>query len=179
MTTQTVRPLRADDELRLRAEPFTYEQVGQTAVGPVAGYRWFEKSAVLRRRDFEQAAADVMRWQIQARSGLRVWTSDSPLRAGTVMFMRLGPGPLSLRIPCRVVYVIDEPDLRGFGYGTLPGHPETGEERFELRRLPGGELSVTISAFSRPDTMIAKAGGPVSRRVQDYMTDRYLRALDR
>ncbi|SIP67631.1 hypothetical protein BN9982_740001 [Mycobacterium tuberculosis] len=38
-----------------------------------------------------------------------------------------------LRAPCRVVYVIDEPDVRGFGYGTLPGHPVSGEERRERR----------------------------------------------
>ena len=51
-----------------------------------------------------------------------------------------------LQAPCRVVYVIDEPDIRGFAYGTLPGHPESGEERFvgaprpeHLRGVRGGD----------------------------------------
>ena len=34
------------------------------------------------------------------------------------------------KVPARVVYVIDEPLRKGFAYGTLPGHPETGEEAF-------------------------------------------------
>ena len=42
-----------------------------------------------------------------------------------------------LRAPCRVVYVIDEPDVRGFAYGTLPGHPES--RRGTLRRPPRPE----------------------------------------
>jgi uncharacterized protein (UPF0548 family) len=32
-------------------------------------------------------------------------------------------------VPCRVVYVVDEPRRAGFAYGTLPGHPEIGGER--------------------------------------------------
>lgn len=56
-------------------------------------------------------------------------------------------GPLSLRIPCRVVYLIDDPDLVGFAYDTLPGHPEAGEEHFALRRHADGSLELTASAF--------------------------------
>ncbi|GAA4732513.1 hypothetical protein GCM10023350_14890 [Nocardioides endophyticus] len=56
----------------------------------------------------------------------------------TVVDMRFGLGPLALRIPCRVVYVVDEPERAGFAYGTLPGHPETGEELFLLSRLGDG-----------------------------------------
>jgi uncharacterized protein (UPF0548 family) len=43
---------------------------------------------------------------------------------GTDVLAHLGP----IRVPCRVVYVLDEPERRGFAYGTLPGHPESGEE---------------------------------------------------
>ncbi|MFT3900849.1 MAG: DUF1990 domain-containing protein [Gordonia sp. (in: high G+C Gram-positive bacteria)] len=173
-----VQPLADDRVGRLRAAPFTYAEVGRTADGPVPGYRNFAKSRVLERRDFEQAADDLMRWQVQTRSGLRVWASDSPLREGTVVRMAMGVGPLALRIPCRVIYVVDEPDAKGFGYGTLPGHPESGEERFVLSRDSRGALTLTISAFSRPQTRLSKLGGPVSRWLQDHMTDRYLRSLD-
>lgn len=100
------------------------------------------------------------------------------MRPDTVVLMRLGVGPVSLRIPCRVVYVVDEPDRRGFAYGTLPGHPEAGEERFVLRRRDDGSVELTIAAFSRPASMLAKVGGPLSRKIQDMMTQRYLRALD-
>jgi uncharacterized protein DUF1990 len=54
----------------------------------------------------------------------------------------LGLGPASIRIPCRVAYVIREPLLRGFAYGTLPGHPEAGEERFALEQHGDGTISI-------------------------------------
>lgn len=44
----------------------------------------------------------------------------------------VGAGPLRLRAPCRVVYTVTESRRRGFAYGTLPGHPECGEEAFVI-----------------------------------------------
>lgn len=94
------------------------------------------------------------------------------------MVLHVGLGRLSLRVPCRVVYVVDEPDRKGFAYGTLPGHPVSGEEAFVLERGHDGRITFTVSAFSRPATMFAKLGGPVGRTIQHMMTERYLRALD-
>ncbi|WP_370288300.1 DUF1990 family protein [Nocardioides sp.] len=181
---------------RLREAPFTYEAVGALAATPapalvddarpprtsdlphLPGFHSFERSAQLRRRDFDGAAADLLGWKVQAGAGLRVAASESPLREGTVVLLRLGPGPLALRIPCRVVAVIDEPDRRGFVYGTLPGHPERGEERFVLERSPDGTITFHVAAFSRPATALARLGGPAGRAFQRFMTTRYLRALD-
>lgn len=108
-------------------------------------------------------------------------TAGEPPRveSGAVVEMRLGPPRLGVRIPCRVVQVVDEPHRGGFAYGTLPGHPETGEERFEVRRGPDGVVAFTVTAFSRPASALARAGGPLSRWVQGRMTERYLRAADR
>ncbi len=92
--------------------------------------------------------------------------------------MTLGIGRAGLRIPCRVVAVIDEPDRQGFSYGTLPGHPECGEELFVVERQPDGTLEFVVTAFSRPASLLARAGGPATRWAQRAMTDRYLRALD-
>jgi uncharacterized protein (UPF0548 family) len=103
-----VQELPEDEAAKLRSAAHTYEEVGNTAIGPVAGFNWFERSVILQRRDFEGAAQDLLSWQVQARSGLRVSASHTPLQPATVVLMRLGPGPLSLRIPCRVVYLIDE-----------------------------------------------------------------------
>ncbi len=93
--------------------------------------------------------------------------------------MHLGLGRASVRIPCRVAYVIDEPMQRGFAYGTLPGHPEAGEERFLLRQNSDGTVTIEITAFSRPASLLARVCGPLTRWVQQSMTTRYLRALDR
>ncbi|HEV8560641.1 MAG TPA: DUF1990 family protein [Actinophytocola sp.] len=48
--------------------------------------------------------------------------------------------------PGRVVHVVEEEHRRGFAYGTLPGHPECGEEAFLLERHADG--TVTCSRTS-------------------------------
>lgn len=171
--------LPARQAARLRAAPFTYEQVGATVSGRPAGHGWLERSAPLIRRDFEGACKDLFTWRLQERAGLRVQASESPLREDTVVLMRLGLGPASVRIPCRVVYVVNEPKLRGFAYGTLPGHPESGEERFVLQQHADGSINISITAFSHPATRLTRLGGPLARQAQQVMTTRYLRALDR
>ncbi len=155
---------------------FTYPEVGATAGEHPAGYDSFMRTRTLARTDFDVAAAELMSWQVQKRSGLRV-EPTADVAPDVEVAMRLGLGRLSLRIPCRVVYVVDEPDRKGFAYGTLPGHPESGEEAFVLTRHAGG-IDLTVSAFSRPAILLTRLGGPVSRRMQHVMTTRYLRALD-
>lgn len=163
-------PVRAD---RLRAAPLTYERSGT----PPAGFGRFSRTVALRRTDLDGAAADLFGWRVHERAGLGVRASG-PVAEGAVVEMRLGIGPVSVRIPCRVVAVVAEADRRGFSYGTLPGHPECGEEEFLLERLPTGGLQFTVSAFSRPATRLARIGGPVTGLVQRTMTRRYLAGPD-
>ena len=162
----------------LRAAPFTYPEVGATAGTRPPGYRHLTRSRSLRGVDLATAADRLMGWQVHERSGLRVAASSARAEPDAVVLMRLGPGALGVRIPCRVVYVVDEPDRVGFAYGSLPGHPESGEELFVVHRDDRGGVGFTVSAFSRPATLLARAGGPLTRWVQDRMTDRYLRVLD-
>jgi uncharacterized protein (UPF0548 family) len=172
--------LPAEQAAQLRAAPFNYEHVGRTAHEQrVPGYGWMERSTKLHHTAFEAAGWDLFGWRLQERAGLRVQASESPLRTDTVVLMRLGIGAASLKIPCRVVYVINQTRRRGFAYGTLPGHPEAGEERFVLEQHDDDTISFTITAFSRAASPLARMGGPVTRRVQEMMTERYLRALDR
>lgn len=175
----TVRPLSEERAAALRAAHLTYP--GSVTVGetPPSGYRHFEKSLRLRRRDFEGAARDLLAWRVQDRAGLQVRASGTAARPGTVVELRLGVGRLGVSIPCRVVHVVDEPDRRGFAYGTLPGHPESGEERFVLERQPDGSIRFTVAAVSRHASLLARLGGPVSGLIQDGMIRRYLHALDR
>ena len=77
----------------------------------------------------------------------------------------------------RVVYAVDQPGRRGFGYGTLAGHPESGEEAFIISQGDDGTVSLAIIAFSRPATRLARATGPLGRAVRHQITGRYLRAL--
>jgi uncharacterized protein (UPF0548 family) len=160
----------------LAALPLTYSEVGATA-GPLpAGYHHIQKSAVIGsgRSRFEGAAEKGMRWGMLRGAGLRVEATTEVAAVGSEVIVHLGP----LRAPCRVVYVVDEPDRRGFAYGTLPGHAETGEERFVVRYDPGtDQVYADVTAFSRHATWWSRLGSPVTSMAQRVITERYLKAL--
>lgn len=173
-----VRPLDEQQAAALRALPLSYSLQGAPTGEAPPGFHRLHYSAALSRRDFDAAARDLFDWKMHSQAGLQVQASDVPLRPNTVVLMRWGLGGLSIRIPCRVLEVVEEPERRGFSYGTLPGHPEAGEERFLLEHLDDGRVLFTITASSRPASALAKLGGPMSRVAQRSMTRRYLRALD-
>jgi uncharacterized protein (UPF0548 family) len=97
------------------------------------------------------------------------------LQPGDTAKLRMALWPFP--IPARVVYVIDEPARRGFAYGTLPGHPERGEEAFVVEREPDGSVWLVIRAFSRPASALMWIASPVARLLQAFYTARYERAL--
>lgn len=157
----------------------TYAEIGATAEADLPiGFRHLARSRNLAGIDFDAAAEQLLTWQMHERSGLKVAASHASAEPNAVVLMRLGIGRASLRVPCRVVYVINELNSVGFAYGTLPGHPETGEERFTIERDQAGGVSMSIRAFSKPTTVLARASGPIDRAMQSVMTDRYLNALD-
>jgi uncharacterized protein (UPF0548 family) len=162
---------------RLIAEPFTYPAVGIPPGSAPAGYATLSRSADLGSIDFTDAAKALMSWQVQLRSGIRVAASSPTAQMGSVVVLRLGIGPFAVCAPCRVVCVVDEPHRKGFGYGTLPGHPESGEESFMLDQADDGHVTFTVTAFSRPASRLAKLTAPAARSVQHAITRRYLRAL--
>jgi len=157
--------------------PLTYPEVGATASGELpAGYGHLRVATEIGtgQQRFEQAADAVMHWGMQRGSGLRVQASSEVVEVSAVVLVRMG----FLPAPCRVVYVVDEPDIRGFAYGTLPGHPESGEERFVVRRDPAtSAVFAEVSSFSRPATWWSKAAGPVVSVAQRIIAKRYLRAV--
>lgn len=163
----------------LRAARLTYPEVGRTAGKLPHGYRIINCTRRLPTgTGFDRATRDLLHWQVQQRAGLRVAASGDQVTPDAVVELSIGIGRLAVRAACRVVYVVDEPRRQGFAYGTLPGHPERGEEAFLLESHRDGRVSFTILAFSRPASALAKLAGPLGRRIQDTVTDRYLHALD-
>jgi uncharacterized protein (UPF0548 family) len=154
----------------------TYRDVGATA-GPLPdGYHHVRKSAVIGhgRQRFTDAASKVMRWGMLRGAGVRVDATSEVAAVGSEVLVGLGP----VRAPCRVVYVIDDVDRRGFAYGTLPGHPESGEELFAVRFDPAtDEVHAEVVAFSRHATWWSRLGSPVTALMQRIITSRYLTAL--
>jgi uncharacterized protein (UPF0548 family) len=118
-----------------------------------------------------------MTWQVHIRAGLHVCASGPADKPGTVVTLRNRVGPVPVSASCRVGYVVSEPQRRGFAYGTLAAHPESGEEAFLVEQDDSDLVTFTITAFSRPATWLARAAGPVEARVQRRITRRYLDAL--
>lgn len=158
----------------------TYTAVGATRdlADVPAGFRPLERRAVIGAgaEAFAAARHSVLRWGMQTGSGMTV-DAVGPVKPGDEVRLTIPFGPLRVHAPARVVYVVDEPGLAGFAYGTLPGHPECGEEAFLVELGPDGAVSVVVRAFSRPASWFWWLGAPVLRLAQELYTRRYLRAL--
>ncbi len=168
--------LSADRTEALASASYTYREVGATADTLPRGYVHLVRHVTHATDAFASMAERLMAWQVHEDAGLGVAASVDRVQADAVVELRIGPAPLQVRAPCRVVRVVVEPDRVGFAYGTLDGHPERGEESFLVERV-AGEARFTIVAFSRPATALARVGGPLTRLVQDRVTERYLRAI--
>lgn len=79
--------------------------------------------------------------------------------------------------PIRIVFVIEEANRVGFGAGTLPGHPLSGEESFIVDHRDDDSVWLTIRILARPATWYFRLAGPLVRRVQRVYIARFLRAL--
>lgn len=155
--------------------PLNYPEHGATAGALPPGYHHLRRQAVIGRGRpaFDAAATRLFAWDMHRRAGLRV-SAPGPAAEGVVVQLRAGP----LRGACRVVYVVDDPDRRGFAYGTLRGHPECGEEFFGVRYDPAIDtVHGEIVAFSRPGRWWTRLLAWPAELVQRRVTERYLRAL--
>jgi uncharacterized protein (UPF0548 family) len=165
----------------------TYPEVGGTRAavldgGPLPpGYHHLRYQRLLGRGEdvFEAAAASVMSWGTHRGVGFQLAaTSDVALEGATVAF-GIGRGPLVLPASCRVVWTVDEPGRRGFGYGTLPRHPEDGEEAFVVSTDSAGRVWMELVAFSNPGRWYTRVAGFAVPVVQRFAVAAYARAVQR
>jgi uncharacterized protein (UPF0548 family) len=165
---------------RLSNLPFSYAEVGATAHADLPpGFGHLERSRVIGAGPdaFDRARTGLMSWQMHRRAGFGL-VADSPTAAtGSCALIVVGRRPFAVTAPCRVVYEVTGDARCGFAYGTLPGHPESGEESFVVTHGDDDRVIFTVRAFSRPATRLARIGGPLTRVVQKLATERYLRAL--
>lgn len=167
-----------DTRQRLAAQSFTYLELGASLGALPDGYDHLTLSRVLGhgRELFDAASHRLMTWDMHAGAGLTVTATDDDVRRDGLVLLGVRVGLVTVKAPCRVVRVVDEPDRRGFAYGTLVGHPERGEEAFVVR-IVDDEVSATVTAFSRPARLAARLAGPLGRMVQVDMARAYLDAL--
>jgi uncharacterized protein (UPF0548 family) len=167
---------------RLAGGVLNYPGIGSTETGqPPEGYPRLVSQTYLGDGPavYRRVAQGILSWELQRRSGLRVRTESDVVTPGTRIVSGFGVGPFRINAPCEVVWVrwplsAAGPQSAGFGYGTLPGHPERGEEAFEVELDAQGRVMLKITAFSRHATWFYQAGGLVARAAQRHITSRYI-----
>ncbi|MFI1239804.1 DUF1990 family protein [Nocardia salmonicida] len=166
-------------------EELTYAPAGATSpadeiwTGEFPGFRRFDATVVIGYGEPTWAAASeaVMTWGIKRRSGFRV-APDVAVSTDAKYRISAGWGPVSVHEPVRVVAVVDTETRCGFAYGTLPGHPVSGEEAFVVHRDSAGTVSLTLRSLTRPaPTGPWRFAFPILLVAQRFYRRRYLRAL--
>jgi uncharacterized protein (UPF0548 family) len=128
---------------------------------------------------FEAAAERLLTWRVHRDAGLRVDTTSPRAVLGATFSLTLGRGPLRVVAPCVVVGVLAEACDRGFTYEALPGHPERGVQHVRVTMDAEEVVRAVVHSESEPATLLARAGGPLTRLVQRRQVDRYLQAMRR
>jgi uncharacterized protein (UPF0548 family) len=165
---------------RMNDAALTYEPVGITGAGVVdtpAGFTRHRFEQPIGPADvFDRAREAILDWTIHRGAGLMLHTDFGPTVGQTIAMS--APLPIGwVDVACRVVAVVDEPGRAGFTYGTLPVHPERGEERFEI--IIGDDNQVTfdmvvVAALTDP---LGKLVPPFARKLQRDGIARYQKAM--
>ncbi|WP_181804145.1 DUF1990 family protein [Streptomyces shenzhenensis] len=147
---------------------FTYEAVGATRENLAACPPGFHPLHVRTRIGegqgvFHRAAEAVLTWELHRALGVGIDAAADRAAPGVDVTVTLAG---LLRAPCRIVWTAEESRRAGWAYGTLPGHPECGEEAFVVDRTGDGTVWLTVAAFSKPAKWYARAGGPATRGLQ-------------
>ena len=163
------------------AEP-TYGDIGATLAGNQPdGFHHDRYQAELGRGPltFQRAVTGLKTWKAHRLPGMGVFPECQEIVTGATVVVTLGTPIIALAVPCRIVSVIDGQTRWGFAYGTLPGHPEQGEEAFIVSIGQDQTVRFEIQAFSRPGDPLVRLSGPIGRAIQKGGTGGYLRALKR
>lgn len=163
---------------------FTYPSVGATrSAGHPAGFLVDHNRICLGtgKATFIAARRALRQWQHYRFDWISLHRPDAePQPDQTVGVLARAAGIWVLNA-CRVVYVVDEekPLFRfAFAYGTLPGHAESGEERFQIEwHREDDAVWYDILAFSRPAQWFSRLAYPYVRRKQRQFACESMRAM--
>ena len=160
------------DALR-NAQP-TYDELGATlAGGRPNGFHHNRYASDLGHghETFQRAVEGLRAWDAHRLPGVRVFPEGQEIQTGATVVVTIGMPFLALAAPCRIVGVIDEEARWGFAYGTLPGHPEQGEEAFVVSMAIDETVQFEVVAFSRPGDLLVRLSGPIGRGIQHAGTN--------
>jgi uncharacterized protein (UPF0548 family) len=162
------------------AEGLNYAPVGTARPGsPVpAGLRAREQRIRLGEGEqiWQRAVAVVSGWAIKKHVRFRIEPDDERVVLGRDYDTRFGFGAIRLLEPVRIVWLEEQENLRGFGYGTRDGHPITGEECFLVERDATGTVWLVVRTVSRVSRGRWLPLWPGIRIMQPYFQRWYARA---
>ncbi|HEX8456397.1 MAG TPA: DUF1990 domain-containing protein [Pyrinomonadaceae bacterium] len=153
-------------------QTFSYQEVGASCAQAPDNYTVDHNRALLGSGEelFARAVAAIRAWQMFNLGWCRIYPPQAPIDVGTTVAISIHHFGFWSLNACRIVYLIEEQGALvkyGFAYGTLPGHGESGEERFRVEwDRESGLVSYDLYAFSRPQHLMAKLGYPLSRSLQ-------------
>lgn len=159
----------------------TYAEVGASAAADLpAGYVHLIESTHVGDgpQTFERVGDALLRWDLHRAARMVLATSTPTVEVGCTVVNAAPLGPLALLAPCRVVDRHQSPRCHAFSYGTLPGHPLTGEERFSVELDADERVHLRIRSFSRP-VGLARLSPPTARAGQRFINRRYADAARR
>ncbi|GGR24870.1 DUF1990 family protein [Deinococcus ruber] len=164
---------------RLQHLPATYRPIGVTLKPGEKQQKQYIVGLGSGENTFQQARTALRGWQTHRSHWLQLYPASSPPTEQQTVLVLLKAAGLCLSFGCRVVQVIDEARRYGFAYGTLPGHPERGEELFLIEWQPDDRVNFTLSAVSRPANLLYALGRPFGLFMRQLGTRQYLNAMQR
>lgn len=173
-TAATLQAIRHDQSTK----NVTYNDIGLTLEKLPADYNHLraERFVGSGAKAMDSGRDAIRTWTAQAQLGLILEPNVPAFAEGTVMVFALPLRPSSMWATgaCRIVRMVDESRRFGFVYGTLPHHPECGEEAFLVHHRDDDRVVFTITAFSRPRALPMRAAGPIGRLIQRRAAETYL-----
>ncbi|MFI9487863.1 DUF1990 family protein [Promicromonospora sp. NPDC052451] len=174
---------------RLDRRALSYDVVSRTTPASVAwsppdGWRAYERTVTLGSGAdlWEEVSAAVLAWGVKTRSGFAVEPSPGAgrdVRQGERYWLVARIGPLRVREPVEVVATVATDHRAALAYGTLQGHPVSGEEAFVVHRDDAGTVRLTLRSLTRAGRGRWRALFPLILVAQRVYRRRYLRALRR
>lgn len=173
------------------SQAYTYSGVGSTLNGPPNnrypnGYVVDHTRVQLGSGEaaFQAAKQAIERWEQFSLGWVSALPSDTPIVPHATVAVLVRNAWLWWLNAARIVYVIDSSDDTatrfGFAYGTLPGHVESGEERFLVEwRHADHAVWYDILAFSRPRHLLTRIGKRQVRRMQKRFGQESAAAMQR
>lgn len=158
----------ADLSARLNLLPHSYPEVGQSQQDFPLGYDHDRNQVYLGVGDatFEKAKMALSEWQMFPSTWTKVYPAKAPIQKGQLVLVLFQLFGFWWANPCRIIYTVDEPKRFGFGYGTVQGHVEKGEEYFGVYQDAAGKVWYEVKAYSKPGIWLTRLTYPLARRFQ-------------